>query len=305
MRSHSYFLTSELLNKERKKAGFKSQPSFKKMIKLIVSDFDGTLVPLGREVEKGLDAEAKAILVPYVNKDAVVIATGRHPSFIAKIIPDLNFETIIGFSGNLTMSRGELSGTLFSAEELKRIYQYYSDRKDKLQMYCCSRDNVFYFSSYQCEERKRREEIYKTRICDINGISDELIGELVERQAEIICRIVFKGVTESLLDSIKEEFEALFPEYNLVKTGGAQLEVRRIEISKASEILKLIKQKGIREDEVAVMGDSDNDMEMLKYFSNSFYLGKDNSELAELAKYRCSSLVEALKIIQKLGGEYD
>lgn len=266
------------------------------MIKLIVSDFDGTLVPLGKDIVRGVCPRVKAMLVWFMKNKKVMIATGRHPSFINKIIPDLCFETIIGFSGNLIWHQGRTIIHNFENEEIRKFMNFCSHYQ--LDIFLCDEKNDFYFTDFQCWAFLKKLNSRKAKVhADIRELSKKTISEVLEQaEAAVFCRVCIT-VKEKWPNGLDDAFYQSFPDFILVKTGEYQREILRRGINKATQIAWIAEEIGIEEDEIAVIGDSDNDIEMLNRYHHSFFVGDPMSKVKKEATNQVRNIEEALQII--------
>lgn len=273
------------------------------MIQLIVFDFDGTLVP--KDVPN-VDIDNKTLQSIFsLQKKGVrfMIATGRHPSFIFKRIHTISFDRIVGYSGNIVYQNEIYEPYIFHKNEISSFYHYINMNSDsELTLY--SDEAVVYCSTKKKQEETRKRLLNAEQIIvDVNGVSEYLVKDYLQQPMNpTICRICIRFQDWNQYENRRKEFEKTFPGYRLVKTGGNQAEVLYEERSKASEILRIAKDMGISKEEVATIGDDENDYEMLKLFPYSFYVGEDNIRLEKAATYRMKDCKEALDYILKNNG---
>ncbi|MGL5749460.1 MAG: HAD-IIB family hydrolase, partial [Paraclostridium sp.] len=74
-------------------------------------------------------------------------------------------------------------------------------------------------------------------------------------------------------------------------------------VSKHEAIKVVCERLGSNLDEVATMGDSPNDISMLKASKYSFAMKKSRSEVKDSAKFEASSVADAIKQIIKINSE--
>ena len=80
------------------------------------------------------------------------------------------------------------------------------------------------------------------------------------------------------------------------------MEVLHSSRSKATETLKLAARFQVRTDQVAAVGDDENDLEMLQRFHPSYYVGFGHPLLQQAATYTAASCRDALiSLINKEG----
>lgn len=272
------------------------------MIKLIVSDFDGTLVPLDGIYEDLADDVLRLLFRLREQGVECMIATGRHPSFISKRIKKFSFPTIVGCSGNLDYIDGEVDAFSFTREELWSISEWARENTPYgLNMRTLENTAVYQLPEYRDRDLHLTE---KQRLKkDIGTISELLTEEyLAQKEIGTVVRIMLRAYNMEQLPGIKAHFEKAFPRFRLVKTGGTAVDVMIHERSKASEIEKIMKLRGLTRDEVATVGDGENDYEMLKGFRHSFYVGPGNPWLEQAAGHRKSCIQEMLAAVLEMNG---
>lgn len=127
------------------------------------------------------------------------------------------------------------------------------------------------------------------------GKYDNLIGNIgiVSQDIEELNRIelYFKSMFNELLDIYFSSENTL----NIVPKGVSKHEGIKIVCSKIKANL----------DEVATMGDSPNDINMLQASKYSFAMKNSRSEVRECAKYEASSVADAINQIIKINNEVD
>lgn len=272
------------------------------MIKLIATDFDGTLVPDNGNYEDLADDVHQLLLQLQRQGVECIIATGRFPGYIAKRIHKMEFPTVVGFSGNLTYVDGRADGFLFQKQELKEISSWVRNNTP-FDLSIRTQDNtvIYLYPEHRAREMSATAEQRLKK--DFGSMSRLLIHEYLEQeQIDPIVRVMIRALDMTPYPQVKEQFEKDFPAFRLVRTGGSAIDVMTYDRSKASEIEKIMCLRGISEDEVATVGDGENDLEMLKRFRNSFYVGPENPVLEQAAGYRKSCIQEVLSAILAMNG---
>lgn len=270
------------------------------MIKLIVSDFDGTLIPLKNVRNNVIDSKVKQSLIAQMKKRKVIIATGRHPSFISKVIPDISFETIIGFSGNLTHQKERWIFQRFSVELVKQVLVFINQFDRKVALFMCSVENDFFYTSQNCFAYiKKKEALTNNQLKDIHCISKKTIAEWIGNPIEPICRICLSFQNKEERHAVENAFIKQFRNYTLVETGKLQLEVMKKNHGKAAEVLRIMKEMQIKQEEVAVIGDSYNDITMFQQFKNSFCIKNDYFQGHRYANTVVDNIQEVFHYIEK------
>lgn len=274
-----------------------------KDIALIVLDFDGTLVPRKRS-DDDFDDELYEILNAIQNIGVkIIIATGRHDSYIRKRIKRFEFEYIIGYCGNVMYPKRMNQNYCFKKAELKAILEHFKHNKDvELKFY--TEDGIACASNDYMQNKLIERSLEKYHINDINGVLAFNIEEYLNSNCEIsFSRICIRLKNWDDKEEIKKQFSNLFKDYRLVKTGHQQFEVLHNTRSKASQIKKVMRVYNLSNEQVITIGDDENDYEMLNEFPYSYYVGKQNQELIQVAGFVEQDCKSVLKEILKNYGE--
>lgn len=269
------------------------------MIRLIALDFDGTLVPK-KEKTADINCETLKLLNQLREMGVIlVLATGRHPSYIRKRVKSFKFDWIIGYSANIICKDEIIFSEQFDRKEIIKVHEYFLDNFEQ-SIILYTNDAIVITTNQEDYEKLCLNLLESDKLVDYEGVSKKTIKEIInEHNMTRICRICVRSGNFSLLKKIQESFNDDFDDFRLVKTGYRQLEILRKDKSKGVEILKIAKSLSIRENEIAVIGDDENDKEMLQMFRNSFYVGESNNELATIATYKVNDCREALKLIME------
>ena len=272
------------------------------MIKLIVSDLDGTLL----KRFKGL-SERNRIAVIEAQKQGVkfAIATGRGFDSTHQFIDQLELREFGGFmilnNGqrfiDVKNDREEVLSIITKEEAQKALSIAISHN---LQMVM---DGDHGLAFYSPENMRIYRDIYiflirllphfRLLLSRIHVFA--LFGFLKSQKVKLLTKV--EDITENYdkigFTHFKHQLDASMK--TLTQAFGGELEVMRVSdnwldvspkgTTKLMGILKLIEQEGIHEDEVLVLGDSENDATMLKHFKHSYAMGNASIEIKALAKF--------------------
>ncbi len=275
--------------------GIKAFNGIPACLKLIVLDFDGTLVPNGIPDAKITKDTARYLQFLQQQGIGLVIATGRHPSYIMKRIPKIRFDYIIGYSGNVTLKEDGIHAFLFAKKMIQAFHDFLNDTCAVMTLYSSEGEAC-------CEtlenQNLMKERLHNTKIIDLKGVYDFLIEEYLQSEKELsISRICLKLDCWQDYELLCEQFTRTFPMYRLVKTGMKQVEILAQDRSKASEINKIMEMLDLPSQAVLTIGDDENDYEMLSCFPYSYYVGKGNERLAKAASFKADHCETVLKKI--------
>lgn len=238
-------------------------------IKLFVSDIDGTLLVPKEKISARNIAAVKRMFDAGIT---VTIATGRMYQAALPIAQELGVNVpIITYNGALIKSvEGEIIHAKYLPENLvAEIVEFYEKRGWHLQSY--SEDNLLvpanndYVTNYVASQKVKANVIgwegMKTKtfqVCKLLGIADDA-EENLKRMAEV-----------------KKEFG---DKIDVTKSTPIFTEIVCPNVSKASAIKILAEKLGITRDEVLAIGDSDNDLPMLKAAGIGVAMGNATDEV--------------------------
>ena len=223
------------------------------MIKMFVTDIDGTLLPAGKEVSVANVAAVHEMIRAGVT---VILATGRMHSAAIPIANQLGVSVpIISYNGALIKS---------SSGEI--LHTHYMDSKFVLKLIDFFQERGWHIQSYSGDvlyvpERNAGVDFYETSI-KVKAVD-----------------VGWDGLREHSKDVPKLLSVSLNPDDTNVKLSaaekifGGQVEITRsapqfaefmsLGVSKASAIKIFADKLGIANDEILAIGDSDNDLQML------------------------------------------
>ncbi|MDD6466581.1 MAG: HAD hydrolase family protein, partial [Erysipelotrichaceae bacterium] len=135
----------------------------------------------------------------------------------------------------------------------------------------------------------------------IGGLSDrDLLDWLNDRKMpDITCLSVNIRDASRLhewIDYLRDKFDRYFDIY---ASGDHYIELMRPGINKGHGVRSMMKIYNLKEHEVAVVGDNQNDISMFFATPNSFAMSTATDQVKKYAKYTVNSVAEAIDIIMK------
>lgn len=247
------------------------------MIKLIVSDVDGTLVPTGGRTPS---AELTAALNDCVKSGTIAaLASGRPLSGLMDLFPDLRDQLVyICCNGTAVVWHGQMisASSLASGEELKKLIDLFRE------LHCD-------FMVSTAESALAEESMSDTARHMIAGsgikleiVRDVLAAELPVLQMTAVC----SSGLETLMNHprIKE----LSGQYTVVRTGECSFDITNRAVDKGTAVAVLQSRLEIQPEETIVFGDSMNDVPMFSKTPNSYAV----ENAPDIVKSFASRLVE-------------
>lgn len=267
------------------------------LIKLIVSDMDGTLLGKDHDIsEENLKAirAAKAIGIKFA------IATGRAYEDVEPFLKkySLNCECIVQNGAEYRNEKGEvLQGIYIEKSKVKDILALMNRDGFRSEIYT---DRGFYTTSSREDTLKSlayRVQAFDPQITDfeealekakennhfINLSYIDNIDEFINSEVKIGKFVAFSS-SEEKITLLKKEFEKISG-LAVSSSFKTNIEINHIDAQKGLILKKVVQKFGYKEEEVLVLGDSFNDMSMFKEFTNSVAMGNAIDEIKAVAKY--------------------
>ncbi|MBR6014372.1 MAG: HAD family phosphatase [Selenomonadaceae bacterium] len=244
-------------------------------VKLFVSDIDGTLLDSGKKVsEKNIEAVQKMVERGII----VTIATGRMYRAAVPVAQELGVDVpIITYNGALIKTlRGEvLYEKCLPPEIVVEVTNFFEKNNWYIQNY--SEDNL-YFPEYN-DHAKFYENSQK--------VHGQTVGwDGMKKKTSHVCKML--GISNSLEETekisaaVKKEFG---DKISVTRSTPIFNEIVCPGISKASAIKILAEKFNADISEVMAIGDSDNDLPMLKTAGKSIAMGNAADHIKAVCDY--------------------
>lgn len=248
--------------------------------KLIASDFDGTIY------------DAEAPFIPPENQKAIeeyiaaggifILATGRMYQSIKPYAKQLNLhDEIIAYQGAsiYNLANDEL---LFhnpmSTDDTIPILKYIEASGYHCQIYY---NDIYYINTPNA---------YSIKYCNYCGIPMTLtnmpLSDYIRVNNINPTKIMVILPSEDLMGVFNQKIERDFGEkFGFARSGGTFLEIINIKANKGIALKHLAEKYNIRREEIVAIGDSTNDISMIKYAGMGIAVANAMDELKEVADY--------------------
>ena len=266
------------------------------MIKMIVTDMDGTL--LNRE--QGLTKTTIEVLKKAIASGIrFVVATGRDLSGIQPIFENtgITYSAILGNGALYANEEGKIIKTAYlNKARFKEITQILDDHDLHYMIFC----NDGYYSTHEpadvCEgfivrgahrfghPREEIEAKYRTNPAPCTLLEKiENVDEWLKEERHIIKIEAFDKDETKVIEAKKY----LPPIKNIAFLSSFvdNVEITDEHAQKGLILDSVIKDLGIAREEVAVFGDGLNDLTMFELFPESYAMDNGQQEIKDLAKY--------------------
>lgn len=261
----------------------------KKDIKIIFCDVDETLVYKNTVPQPNIEAIDKLVK----NTDIkFVICTGRPFSLAEKIIKDINLRdkekqySICG-SGSVIYENKDkkiLYVQQLSKDLLKKLFEF--AKKFDVYSFFVGLEYFHLYKNPEAEIKKRDAEQAKYKILDENFNMDELLdGE------DKILRIVYAKENDiEYLKMVRDEIlknEEYKEHLDCFISSGKYLEINPKGVNKGVAIRWLCDHLNVKKENTMGIGDSDNDIDMLKNVGFGVGVANANENVRKVVDYIC------------------
>lgn len=248
------------------------------MIKLIVSDMDGTLLKHNGKIS---DVNLEAIRYAQKQGAEFVIATGRDFSSIHKIMSDyeLSCMAILGNGAQFADKTGKiLSSAYFPKKQFKEVVKIFDD----LNIHYMIFTTAGFYSLHDPETVKnafieRCCKQFHSSIEDYEGKDDmpcmqlqhiDNVNEFLKSDIDII-KVEAFSLNIKLIEKAKNRLKEI-DDIAYLSSFNDNVEVTDYHAQKGMILEKVIQHLGIGKEEVMVLGDGYNDITMFERFPYSF-----------------------------------
>lgn len=258
------------------------------MIKMIISDLDGTLLSFDNKVR---DDDINAIHAALDHGINFCLASGRKDldiQAVAKIIGGNKFHRI-SQNGAFVFSSDdhELHRTSFEPAIAKKLYER-----------IIGEDVITILSTIDKEYVEVKDEVIRKieerLFSPIEEEKDlkEKIGKSIHTSKIIIngAEKTIRQLQKKLMDTFPDELDTFISESKI-------LDVMPKNISKGNAIKILMENVGLSSNEIACIGDSYNDIPMFKLTKNSFAMSSAHPDVKKEAKFVVGTVAEAIEQI--------
>ncbi|MDQ0113847.1 HAD family hydrolase [Paenibacillus harenae] len=257
------------------------------MIKLIVSDLDGTLLDHARRIH---DRDLAAVRTALDEGFELCIASGRMYSEIKIVMQEFKDRYhAIGQNGATVRSNdGELlASSVFEPEVSSRILQATRGFDQFVNFIHCTDD------SFYLKERTDITLPYEARILTACTVRGDL--ETALQKDELRCsKLSYLGDLEQLYQlkaELSNQFEGKIETFISDKDC---LDVMPVHVSKGIGLSLLIQRLGLHPNEVACIGDSFNDLSMFAITKHSYAMSGSHVDIKNQAGTVIHSVADAI-----------
>lgn len=265
-------------------------------VKLFVTDLDGTLLETGSNVpQENIDAVKKMAAAGIT----VTVATGRMYKAALPVALSLAVDVpIITYNGALikSVSGKTIASDFIASTNVREALDFCFSRDWYIQLY--SDDELYY--AEQCAESDAYEAAQNIKG---HAVGSEKMKTLTQGVTKLL--LVTSGADETA-ERIKILREKFSDKLDVTKSNANYAEIVNPGVSKAAAVKKLAAHLGVAIDDVWAIGDSDNDLPMLKAAGKSIAMGNAAQNVKESCDFvtgRCEDFGFAAAVYKYVLGE--
>ena len=270
------------------------------MIKLFVSDIDGTLLTNRYEYENGIsDRNLSALERLQKNNIHIALATGRHHDCLSRYQKhkNLQFDTVANTGAYVYFNKKIIYKKYFTKRMILRMLDDFPEIRHKLIFSDMKVRKVFY-STAEAEEFVKRintDTLY-TNFGEIIkvGVKEFLMSSNWLPPIQILCSLDNPTEVSLCLSRFSEWGKG---KINAVRSDNNTIDIVRSPGCKSHGIKIIMRRLNIKTNEVAGIGDSYNDIGMLNICAEKFCMATANDEVKKHAKMIVNDVSEAAEIV--------
>ncbi|WP_127492316.1 HAD family hydrolase [Paenibacillus glycanilyticus] len=259
------------------------------MIKLIVSDLDGTLLDKSKQIN---ERDRRAVRKAYESGLDLCIASGRMNAEITVIMrPFPNNYHAVGQNGaTVRLNNERLLGAMDFAPELTLQLLQVVPREEFISFVHCTDDS--YYARVDNEVSRSVENRIMSESSTHHKLEEALAND------EFRCSKLACFGELGKLSKLEAQLNRQFPgQIETFISDKDCLDIMPLNVSKGTGISLLIRELGIAPHEIACIGDSFNDLSMFALTPHSFAMVESHDEIREQASTVVHSVAEAIEHI--------
>ncbi|WP_136605776.1 Cof-type HAD-IIB family hydrolase [Paenibacillus dokdonensis] len=245
--------------------------------KMIVLDLDDTLL---RDDQTISPRTKEALMNAQKEGVKVVLASGR-PTFGMKgIAKELELEKfgsfILSFNGAKIincLTEEEIFSSTLSVDTVQKLFGI--SQREKLSMLTYLGDHIV------TEDRNEYTDIES----GLTGMSIREVDSFVEAVKEPVVKVLMVDAPEKVAEAEEKLQVELAGELSVMRSKPFFLEFTEAGVDKGTSLHQLIRHLGILQEEVIAMGDSFNDLAMIRFAGLGVAMGNAREEIKEAADY--------------------
>ena len=270
------------------------------MIKLFISDLDGTLIYKPKQGIEPNEENIKAVKNLRDNNIEFAVATGRfdkHILDIEKYVDSRNYR--IGMNGGTIYDKENnlIWENTFDFNDIKTLKENIeNDYIKKINFIVLLTTNGERFIKYSGPLKRMTCFRYEKKF---NALvyPENILSELKEKDTKILKAMV--NTRKAKKYSIEKDLKEKFSDFEVTISGPHSIEIGPKGNTKGEAIKKIMRKENLTRNEVAFIGDSYNDLSAFEVCGHSFAMSHADGEIKSRARYVTKSVAEAVKEVIK------
>lgn len=267
------------------------------MIKLFISDLDGTLIHKPKKGIEPNEENIEAVKLLKKNNIDFVVATGRYDYHILEIEKYVNSKNYrIGLNGGTIYTKDNIliRENTFDYEEVMKLKEDIENNHIKNINYLVllSSEVNRYIKYPNFLKKLMNFRKYQRRFNAVD-CSDENLKKLKEKNEKIIKLLINAEFEKKYI--LQNEFRKKYPELEITISGPKSIEIGPNGNTKGNAIKLIMEKEKLKRNEIAFIGDSYNDISGFEVCDYSFAMSHADSYIKEKAGFVVESVAEAVK----------
>lgn len=254
------------------------------MIKLFATDLDGTLLKNYLYVEK---QNQEAIHFLHNKGTEIAFATGRTDQDIVQLFEQLKINGHrLSQNGAIVVDKNKQSilESKFTPELSKKIYDIIKNYP--VYFFVTTKDHIYF--NQEIPILDQLQEIFNHRLSYNDQLSQQVNAKLPVSKFMLLAE-------PEVLQVIQAELDAQFnDEINHFLSAPKCVDIVPPGVNKATGMTHLIDSLQIQSDEIAVIGDSQNDIDMLKMTPHSYAMSSADHDVKQAATHVVDHVFQAI-----------
>jgi hypothetical protein len=277
------------------------------MIKLFVSDMDGTLL-YNESDNHSRDITLEnheAVIKLHESGVRFMMASGRDHFYRLILEKEFGFQVdAIGMNGcNVVLDDEVLCDHGLTHQDTKDVLKTLENCPVDVNFLGINSNGDHVFQYVDREPYARFYELHKQGV--FKHMSELPLSEWIKDETKppfnkLVGLVKSVKERDILLDFFEKEYGERF---DVIYSGAENVELMPKGISKGNALLELMELKGYKPTEVAVIGDSMNDITMLQVTPYSFAMSHSDDIIKESSHYIVKSVAEAIEMVLKINKE--
>ena len=267
------------------------------MMKLFVSDLDGTLYKIGDQMAAGLSVENHLMVERFRQQGHVfAVATARTTDHVADIRKTLGFAVdVIGCNGAfLALQDQSVIKYPLQMKYYRSIDKYLRERQIDATLTATFGNERYFYSNNNCYPWNTNDAVAKERLALKIGGNTTL--EEYSDQEECLKLMIL--IHPAVMEEVKKELRYLYgEELEIVSSDLDNIDIVQKGCSKGSAVLRLAEQYGIAKDQIYSVGDSENDIAMFQISNKSYAMSHADASVKKVSTYEVAAVYEALEAV--------